>query len=64
MSSLLTAITTIISLLYGLARLSRDVVSKFTNFKKHREIKKDYKQGEQAVRDGNVEKINEIIRSK
>lgn len=64
MSSLITAITTILSLLYSVIRFSRDTVSRFNIFKKNREIKQEYQQGREAVQDGDVEKINDIIRGK
>lgn len=64
MSSLITAITTILSLLYSVIRFGRDTASRFNIFKKNREIKKEYQQGREAVKDGDVEKINDIIRGK
>lgn len=64
MSSLVSAISTILSLLYSVIRFSRDTISRFNIFKKHREIKKEYEQGKEAVQDGNVKEINDIIRGR
>lgn len=59
----LSTISTILSLLYSVLRISRDFFMHIDIFKRNRRIKKDYKEGEKAVNEGDVDKINEIIKS-
>lgn len=63
MSSLVTIISAILSLLYNISRISRDIFSKINIFKRNRGIRKDYSDAEDAVKDGDIEKINDIIRN-
>lgn len=61
---MLNTISALLSLLYNTLRFSRDFIFYIKNFFKNREIKRDYEVGKDAVKDGDIEKINDIINNK
>lgn len=61
---MLNTISALLSLLYNTLRFSRDFIFYIKNFFKNREIKRDYEAGKDAVKDGDIEKINDIINNK
>jgi hypothetical protein len=64
MSSLFSAISIILSLLYSVLRISKDFMIRMDIFKRNKKIRDKYKQGEKAVKNGNVKEINDIIRDR
>lgn len=61
MTSLVTAISAILSLLYNIIRVSRDIVSRIESYIGNKKIKDKYGNAETIVKDGDVDKINDII---
>lgn len=57
----LSAISVIITAVYDILRGFRGLFYRMGNYWKARRAKKKYKKGEEAVKDGDVDAINDII---
>lgn len=57
-------VATIMSLIYNSLRLFKDIIVRYDTFKRDRSLKKSYKEAEKAVKNGDVDTINEIITKK
>ena len=42
---------------------AKEAIQHWVNFRRNRQVKKDYRDGRRSVRRGEVDKINEILRS-
>ena len=53
----------ILSTVLRLVVSAKEVIQHWVNFRRTRQVKKDYRDGRRSVRRGEVDKINEILRS-
>ena len=53
----------ILSTVLRLVLSAKDIIQHWVNFRRNRQVKKDYRDGRRSVRRGEVDKINEILRS-
>lgn len=49
-------------MLYNIVRFSGELLTRWDVFKRNKKIKDTYKEGNKAIKDGDVEKINDIFK--
>lgn len=59
-----TIIITIVTFLYNTARVGLKFADKISAFLKNAAIRKRYKQGRNAVRDGDIDELNDIFKDR
>lgn len=57
----LTLLSTILGFIYNILKIGRKVSIYIDTFLRNHNIRKKYKEGHNAVEDGDVKKINDII---
>lgn len=53
---------TFATLIFKILDLSRELLHRYDDWKRNRKIKKQYRRGKKAVKDGNIDEINKILK--
>lgn len=58
-----TSTTSVLSLIYNILRIGRNLFSALNIFRRNRQIKKRYEESHDAVENGDVDKINDMLKT-
>lgn len=61
---LLSSLSSVLGFIYHIMRLGREFFSKWETYKRTKKINNRYREGDKAVKDGNVDKINDIFKGR
>lgn len=61
---LISFVSSILNVLYNIMKLGNDLLLKYELYKRNKNTKDRYKEGRKIVRDGNVDKINDIFKGR
>lgn len=53
----------LLSLVYNILRVGQQILSTINDFLKNRKIKEKYKEGHDAIENGDIDKINDMLKN-
>ena len=57
------SIASILGLVYNILRIGRQILSTIENFLRNRKTKEKYKEGHDAIENGDIDKINDMLKN-